>query len=86
MPKTYVTFGQAHRHVIAGKLFDRDTVAVIKCKDKAEGRKKAFEYFGAKFCMAYYSDDEWDHQWDERELCYYPKGYVHMNIERNGTG
>ena len=51
--KTYVTFGQIHNHLIDGKFFDKDCVAVITSGCKHEGRSKAFELFGTKFCFEY---------------------------------
>lgn len=46
--KTYVTFGQSHRHIINGKVFNKDCVAVVN-----GDRKKVFETFGTKFCWEY---------------------------------
>lgn len=63
--KTYVTFGQSHVHSIAGKTFDKNTVAVIPCTDTADGRRKAFEIFGPKFCMKYF-DSEFNQKWLEQ--------------------
>jgi hypothetical protein len=72
---TYVTFGQNHVHNLGGKTFDKNCVAVIEARDAAEGRKKAFEYFGPYFCFEYPED-----YWDESErLKYFPRGYVHVN-------
>ncbi len=51
--KTYITFGQDHRHVINGVIYDRDCVAVIESENEKTGREKAFELFGNKFCFEY---------------------------------
>ncbi len=69
--KTYVTFGQEHAHSINGKTFDKDCVAVIEADGPADGRRKAFEYFGPKFSFEYFEDE-----WDESKMAYYPRGYI----------
>lgn len=75
MAKHYVTFGQGHTHRVNGKTFDCDTVAVYEAENRKEGRDKAFEYFGPKFCMEYHGSE-----WNEKHLHYFPKGYVELNI------
>lgn len=52
--KTYITFGQSHVHAVNGKTFDKDCVAAIESNSEEEGREKAFEYFGDKFCFSYF--------------------------------
>jgi len=56
--KTYVTFGSDHNHVVNGKNFNANTVAVIECDSPQHGRERAFELFGPQFCVetpeAYY--------------------------------
>jgi len=74
MPKTYITFGQEHRHKVKDKTLDKDTVAVFEATNKTEGRKKAFELFGPKFCFEYH-----DKEWDESKMHYFPKGYVNLD-------
>lgn len=74
MAKTYVTFGQAHVHRINGKTYDADCVAVIECEDAADGRKKAFEYFGDKFCLEYP-----EKHFDFSSMVYFPRGLLHVN-------
>lgn len=54
MPKTYVTFGQAHRHEINGVVYDKDCVAVIECDSGRHGREQAFALFGPVFCFEYH--------------------------------
>lgn len=71
--KTYVTFGQVHRHVINGIIFDRNCVAVINCTDARDGRKKAFEYFGDKFFTTYFED-----YFNHDDLKYYPRGLIEV--------
>ncbi len=70
--KMYITFGYSHVHSIAGKTLDKDSVAVIECKDYDDGREKAFELFGNKFCMA--------HQMMSQETLdkYYPRGLIEV--------
>ena len=71
--KTYVTFGQCHRHEINDKVFDKDTVAVIHAEDQERGRARAFELFGTKFFTTYT-----DHNWSKEIESYFPKGLVEV--------
>ena len=73
MPKTYVTFGQAHQHEINGVEFNKDTVAVIECNSGIDGREKAFEYFDGKFCFEYHEEE-----FDLDSLRYFPLGLVEV--------
>jgi len=52
---TFVTFGQEHVHSVNGKTFDKDCVAVLRAPNAGEGRSRAFEVFGTKFCFEYYN-------------------------------
>jgi len=74
MPKTYITFGQTHVHSVNSKTFDKDCVAVIECDNAMEGRDKAFEYFGDKWCFEYH-----EKEWDVAELEWFPKGLINVN-------
>ena len=73
MAKTFITFGQNHTHSINGKILDKDCVAVITCKDAKDGRQKAFEYFGPKFCFEYFEVN-----WDESKMVFFPRGYIEL--------
>jgi hypothetical protein len=66
----YITFGQVHSHVVGDRVFDKDTVGVIECKDYADGRRIAADYFGDKFFTTY---DECPN------MAYLPKGLVPVN-------
>lgn len=68
--KTYVTFGQDHIHNVNGKIFDKDCVAAIECNNAAEGRKRAFELFGAKFCF------EYPEEHFNLNMKYFPRGII----------
>ena len=72
--KTYVTFGQDHRHVIDDKVFDKDCVAVIESESASVGRNIAFEMFGPKFCVEYPEDC-----FDMEIMKYFPRGFVEVN-------
>ncbi len=72
--KTYVTFGQDHVHRVNNETIDYNCVAVIKSEGPAEGREKAFELFGPKFCFEYP-----EAHWDESKLHYFPRGYIEVN-------
>ena len=75
--KTFVTFGfdHTHTHVVDGKTFDKDCVAVIESESAERGRELAFEFFGRKFSMEY-PEDHWD---DAKMSKYYPRGYINVN-------
>ena len=74
--KTYVTFGQAHEHVVNKKYFNCDCVAVFKCDSKDEGRALAHQYFGNTFFTTYFSLE-----WQEEKLKYFPRGYIPVRPE-----
>ena len=71
--KTYVTFGQTHIHKIGGKIFDKDCVAVINSAGAEEGRDKAFELFGPKFCFEY-PEEHFNHE----SMHYFPRGLIEV--------
>lgn len=71
--KMFITFGQTHVHSVNNKTLDKDTVAVIPASNYAEGREKAFEYFGAKFCFSYF-----ENEWTPSDIEWFPKGYVEL--------
>jgi len=73
MPKHYVTMGQDHVHRINGQTVDKDCVAVFEADDASQGREKAFELFGRKFCFEYH-DLEFDHS----TMRHYPRGFVEL--------
>lgn len=72
--KHYVTFGQNHVHNIAGRIVHKNLVVVFDVETPEEGREKAFEYFGDKFCFDYS-----EKHWDEDKMKYFPDGYLHLN-------
>jgi hypothetical protein len=74
MAKTYVTFGFDHVHTINGKTFDKDCVAVIECSSSEDGRNKAFEYFGDRFCFEYH-----EKYFKMESLKYFRNGLVAVN-------
>ena len=73
--KQYVTFGQAHVHRVNGITFDADSVATFDATDAVEGRAKAFELFGPKFCM-HYAGDQFR---PDDMLPYFPRGLVQVD-------
>ena len=73
MHKTYITFGQDHVHRVNGKTFDCDSVAVIESEGPQEGRDKAFELFGPKFCFEYP-----EVHWDASQLKWFPRGLINV--------
>jgi len=74
MKKTYVTFGQGHFHNIMGQIFNPNTVAVIPCSDKDEGRALAFAIFGPKFSCEYHEEE-----FKQEHMQYFPEGQIIIN-------
>jgi hypothetical protein len=72
--KTYVTFGQDHRHVIDGKIFDKDCVAVIESESAEAGRALAFETFGRKFCFEYPEEC-----FNMESMKWFPRGFIEVD-------
>lgn len=73
MMKTYITFGQIHKHNINGKFLDFGCVAVINHTEAGEGRKIAFELLGPKFCFSYE-----EKEFDCNNMKYYPRGFIEL--------
>jgi hypothetical protein len=74
MAKHFVTFGQDHVHALNGKTLDKDCVASFEAKDWKEGRERAFELFGPKFCFEYH-----DREFTEDILKYFPRGIIDID-------
>ena len=55
--KLFITFGQNHIHKVNGKTFDHNCVAEIECINYADGRSKAFKFFGPKFRTSHIKSD-----------------------------
>ena len=68
VPKTYVTFGQGHKHKINGKTFDKDCVAVVY-----GDRDEVFRIFDRNFCFEYSEE-----YWEERKMEFFPRGYIEV--------
>ena len=58
MKPFYFTFGQAHKHVIDGEVYDVDTVVKIVAEDYGEAREIMFSYFGCIWSFQYDSLEE----------------------------
>jgi len=74
MARHYVTFGQDHVHALNGKILDKDCVASYEAKDRWEGRDRAFELFGPKFCMEYH-----DTEFKDDILKWFPRGVIDID-------
>lgn len=72
--QNYVTFGQDHIHKIGKNIFDANCVACYETKNEKEGRKKAFELFGLKFCF-HYAERDFD---KTCLLDYFPRGIINV--------
>lgn len=66
--KTYVTFGQAHKHTIGDLVLDKDCVAVVN-----GDVDRVFSLFGPQFCFWYP-----ERHWEEEKLRWFPRGYVEV--------
>lgn len=74
MARHYVTFGQEHVHSIDGKTLDKDCVASYEAANWKEGRERAFDLFGVKFCFEYH-DKDFNHD----DLVYFPRGIINID-------
>ena len=70
MNNYYISFGQSHVHWIAGKLFDKDCLCLIKAITHKEAREIAFREFGQKWGTSY-TDDTVD-------FSYFPRGVIKL--------
>ena len=68
MPKFYITLGQAHKHLIDHKIWDKDSVLEIKAEDVGKAENYAFENIGKSWCMC--TSEE------EHDPSFYPKGVI----------
>ena len=73
MKELFISFGQQHTHRVNNVTFDKDSIARIKCKDYADGRKIAFELFGDKFAFDYSKEEI------EKSLHFFPRGIIDAN-------
>ena len=80
--KTYVTFGQAHYHVIGDNVFNADCVAVIHHTTEEDGRALAFQFFGQKFCFEYPDGVFQKHV----AMHFFPRGLIDVNEPLEETG
>lgn len=51
--KIYISFGQLHRHVLGGVIFDKDCIAVIEVEGGETGEALASKLFGRKYSTIY---------------------------------
>lgn len=83
---TYITFGQDHVHEITAIMhsdsdkhevkkitFDKDCVCAIPSETRMEGRDKAFELFGPKWCFEYFNEE-----FKEDSLKWFPRGIINV--------
>jgi len=66
--KTFVTFGQVHKHEIDGKTFDKDCVAIVD-----GDRERVFELFGTHWCFEYPEE-----HWNDENMKHFPRGYIEI--------
>lgn len=75
---TYITFGQTHTHSVEGLTLDRDCVLAIPSESEGEGRARAFELLGPRWCFSY-----WDRDFDLDTLRYFPRGIMRLGSKRS---
>lgn len=68
MKYQYFSFGQDHRHVIAGTVFDANCLVKIQ-NDDGGARKKMFELFGPKWCAQYT---------ELPDMTFFPRGVIEL--------
>lgn len=71
---TYVTFGSGHAHRINSHTVDCNCVAAIESDTWEEGRRKAFEYFGDKFCFEYFNE--------KPDMKFFPRGVIWIDGDK----
>ena len=69
--KVYITFGQAHFHVIAGKKYDRNCVGVLEIESGANKVKEVTEIFGNKWSNVY-------NKMSKEAMEFYPRGFINL--------
>lgn len=70
--KIFVSFGQGHIHKINGNVIDKDCIVVFDVSSYEEGREKAFEYFGGKFCTTYTQEQI------DNYISFFPRGFIEL--------
>ncbi len=71
--KIYISFGQDHAHSVAGHTLDKNSIAVIQCKDHIDGRAIDFELFGDKFGTSYTEEEI------NKAMHHFPRGQILAN-------
>lgn len=71
--KIYITFGQVHIHSVNGKIFNKDSIAVIEAESESAGRARAFEMFGPKWHQSIPETD-----WKAEYIKYFPRGFIEV--------
>lgn len=69
MQKYYFSFGQAHKHRIGDKLFDKDVIAVVEAEDASAASVRMHEVFGTKWGSLYHK---------EPTMSYYHRGFLKL--------
>lgn len=68
---TYITFGQSHTHILNGKTFDKDCVAVVDAPEE-----EARSIFWPKFHNSYTDKSQVD-------ISYFPRGFINLEYPTN---
>lgn len=71
MKRSYITFGQDHRHEVNGEIFDKDCVALIE--HETDPREVAFELFGREWSMEYP-----EKYFDMASMKHFPRGIIKL--------
>lgn len=71
MVTNYVTMGQSHVHMLGNQLIDHDCVVTYETETGKEGRQRAHDLFGVKFCFHYV-----DSEFKMDSMKYFPRGLI----------
>lgn len=74
--KTLITFGQAHSHILMGKLIDKDCIVMIDADTAQEGRNLAMDLFKGVFCTSYT-----DSEFKIEMLDMFPRGIIEIDAK-----
>lgn len=73
MKTFFLTFGQAHRHVLKGVYFDKDCVVRIEARNADDAQEIAFMVFGMR----------WANIYDRIPgMAYFPRGVIEPVFKR----
>ncbi len=71
--KSYITFGQNHKHIVGDVIFDKDCVCLIEHSNAHPdfARKLACDVFGSEWCFEYS-----EQSFPIENMQYFPRGVI----------